>query len=134
MKRQLFIGCCVSLSLYAQTLTIEMTHIRPITSSFIYLQICQEDLSFPHKCNHPIYQEKIPVTSSTQILNIPLKDGIYAVSAFHDVNNNGKLDTTIIGIPKEGYTFSGGKKTFPSFSNSSFELRGHHHLQLPFYY
>jgi uncharacterized protein (DUF2141 family) len=37
-----------------------------------------------------------------------LKDGTYAVTCFHDINNNGKLDTNIIGIPTEPYGFSNG--------------------------
>jgi len=34
-----------------------------------------------------------------------LPQGTYALSVFHDVNANGKLDT-FMGIPKEGYGFS----------------------------
>ena len=32
--------------------------------------------------------------------------GIYAVSAFHDKNNNGRLDTGFMGKPSEPYGFS----------------------------
>jgi uncharacterized protein (DUF2141 family) len=35
-----------------------------------------------------------------------LPPGLYGVSAFHDENNNGKLDTTLLGIPTEGFGFS----------------------------
>lgn len=43
------------------------------------------------------------------ILQISMPDlppGIYAVSCFHDVNGNGKLDTNWLGIPTEPYGFS----------------------------
>ena len=31
-----------------------------------------------------------------------VKPGMYAVSVFHDENSNGKLDTKLLGIPREG--------------------------------
>ena len=36
--------------------------------------------------------------------NLPY--GEYAIKCFHDENTNGKLDTNIMGIPKESYGFS----------------------------
>ncbi len=38
-------------------------------------------------------------TSTVTFKNIP--DGIYAISVFHDEDNNGKLETNFMGIPKE---------------------------------
>ncbi|MEQ8414912.1 MAG: DUF2141 domain-containing protein [Imperialibacter sp.] len=38
-----------------------------------------------------------------QFTNLPF--GSYAVSVFHDENENGKLDTGLFGIPKEPYGF-----------------------------
>ena len=34
-----------------------------------------------------------------------LSPGRYAVAAFHDANDNGELDTNLLGIPSEGYGF-----------------------------
>ena len=34
-----------------------------------------------------------------------LEPGDYAVSVIHDRNNNGKLDTNRLGIPREGFAF-----------------------------
>ncbi len=36
--------------------------------------------------------------------------GKYAIRIFHDVNQNEKMDFNWIGIPKEGYGFSGNPK------------------------
>src|SRR5215470_4023791 len=36
--------------------------------------------------------------------------GTYAVSAFHDENSNGKLDTNFLGIPREGVGASNDAK------------------------
>ena len=35
-----------------------------------------------------------------------LSPGRYAVNAFHDENDNGELDTNLVGIPSEGYGFA----------------------------
>lgn len=54
-----------------------------------------------------------------------LKAGKYALRVFHDKNDNGKLDTTFIGIPKERFGFSNnvmGKFGPPSFEDQLFEL------------
>ncbi len=41
---------------------------------------------------------------TVQFENLP--DGDYAVSVFHDLNSNGRLDSNVIGIPTEPYGFS----------------------------
>lgn len=55
----------------------------------------------------PIHAVVLPVDSSTVIWNVDeLPFGEYAIAVFHDKNTNGKLDTNILGIPKERYGFS----------------------------
>ena len=54
-----------------------------------------------------------------------LKTGEYSFRYFHDKNNNEKLDTYWIGIPKEGYGFSNnakGKYGPPNFEKTVFEV------------
>ena len=53
--------------------------------------------------------------------------GTYALAIVHDENMNGKLDTNLLGIPKEGYGFSNDAKALlgaPSFSAASFPFDG----------
>jgi len=53
--------------------------------------------------------------------------GTYAVSVFHDENSNGKLDTKLMGIPREGVGASkGAKGRFgpPKFEDASFRFSG----------
>ena len=55
--------------------------------------------------------------------NIP--KGTYAVSIFHDENNNGKLDTNFFGIPNEDYGCSNNAKGFmgpPKWQDAKFKL------------
>lgn len=47
----------------------------------------------------------------------------HAVAVYHDENNNGKLDRTVVGIPKEPYAFSNNpaaKWQAPTFSEIAF--------------
>jgi uncharacterized protein (DUF2141 family) len=53
--------------------------------------------------------------------------GTYALAVIHDENRNGKLDTSWLGAPKEGYGFSNNPKIFlsaPSFSAATFRYDG----------
>lgn len=55
-----------------------------------------------------------------------LKPGKYAFKYFHDENSNKKLDTNLIGIPKEGYGFSNntyGSFGPPDFKDTIFEVK-----------
>jgi len=53
--------------------------------------------------------------------------GDYAVSVFHDENNNGKFDMNWMGMPLEGYGFSNNVKPIlkaPSFDDCEFHYDG----------
>jgi uncharacterized protein (DUF2141 family) len=53
--------------------------------------------------------------------------GKYAIAVIHDENYNGKLDSNMFGIPKEGYGFSSGAEvtlSAPSFSDAVFLYDG----------
>jgi uncharacterized protein (DUF2141 family) len=41
-----------------------------------------------------------------------LPPGVYAISAIHDRNGNGKLDTNVFGIPTEPYAYSNDASGF----------------------
>ncbi|WP_179320548.1 DUF2141 domain-containing protein [Winogradskyella helgolandensis] len=52
--------------------------------------------------------------------------GIYAVSVFHDENDNGKMDTNFMHIPKEDYGCSNGATGFmgpPKWKDAKFEIK-----------
>ncbi|WP_203257255.1 DUF2141 domain-containing protein [Hyunsoonleella ulvae] len=55
--------------------------------------------------------------------NIP--NGTYAVSFYHDENNNNKMDTGMFGIPKEDYGCSNNAKGFmgpPKWEDAKFTI------------
>jgi uncharacterized protein (DUF2141 family) len=72
---------------------------------------------------------------STKIVEIKNKEAVaifnnlpnekYAVKAFHDANNNQKLDTNLLGIPKEKWGVSNNLKAKfgpPDFKKMLFEM------------
>ncbi|MGB5169922.1 MAG: DUF2141 domain-containing protein [Eudoraea sp.] len=66
------------------------------------------------------------ITNKTSIItfkNIPT--GVYAVSVFHDENDNGEMDTNGLGIPTENFGCSNDAKGFmgpPNWKKAKFEL------------
>ena len=62
------------------------------------------------------------VGSTAEITYEGLEEGRYAIKTFHDVNDNGELDTNWIGIPLEPYGFS--NDAMGTFGPPSFEQAG----------
>jgi uncharacterized protein (DUF2141 family) len=55
-----------------------------------------------------------------------LPHGAYAISVYHDENSNGKLDTNVLGVPKERYGFSNNARRIfsaPTFEEARFEFK-----------
>lgn len=76
----------------------------------------------------PLQCQNIPVANkSAQVVFANVADGTYAVFVFHDTNNNGRMDTNFLGIPKEGYGASKNKLPFaaaPKFEANKFSVSG----------
>jgi len=53
--------------------------------------------------------------------------GVYGISAFHDEDNDGKLDTNIVGYPTEQYCSSNNARNMfsaPSWKDAKFSYKG----------
>ncbi|NND61912.1 MAG: DUF2141 domain-containing protein [Flavobacteriaceae bacterium] len=69
----------------------------------------------------------------TRISLNDLPEGEYALAIFHDENNNEKLDTNWLGVPKEDIGFSNASmKTFgpPPYKECAFKLINSHEIQI----
>jgi uncharacterized protein (DUF2141 family) len=56
-----------------------------------------------------------------------IKPGTYGISAFHDANNNGKIDFNFLGMPVEDYCASRNARGVfgpPSFEDAKFKYPG----------
>jgi uncharacterized protein (DUF2141 family) len=73
-----------------------------------------------------------PKGNAAHIAFEQLPAGRYAVAILHDENENGKMDTNMVGYPKEGWGASTDNlPTFraPRFEEAAFALKGpEHHL------
>lgn len=55
-----------------------------------------------------------------------LPSGEYAIKMYYDENNNGIMDTNLLGIPKEGFGFSNNAEVGsspPSFEKTMFKIK-----------
>lgn len=91
----------------------------------IRLAICPPQSGFPNCGDKAVRTASLTISGGTARARFSgLTPGTYAVSVFHDANNNGKLDT-FAGIPREGYGFSGNppfKPRAPRFAEAQITL------------
>jgi UDP:flavonoid glycosyltransferase YjiC (YdhE family)/uncharacterized protein (DUF2141 family) len=65
--------------------------------------------------------------SQAECLFTSVAPDVYAISAFHDENDNQRLDTNFLGIPTESWCTSRGAKAYfgpPSFDDAKFRYAG----------
>ena len=74
----------------------------------------------------PVHAIVLPVDSTTMVWEkAKMPHGEYAIAVYHDKNRNGKIDTNLLGIPKEDYGFSNdarGRFGPASWKDSMFKL------------
>lgn len=110
----------------ASSLEVTVTGITTVKGS-IRLALCPPQAGFPDCGSKAVRAVTTPVTGgSVRILLGGLPPDTYAISVFHDANNNGKLDT-FAGIPREGYGFSRNpafKPRAPKFEEARIAVSG----------
>jgi len=73
----------------------------------LFLAVYNQEAGFMNE-KKAVYTEVIPLDQNGCVeKKLQLPPGNYAISCFHDVNNNGRMDKTFVGIPKEPYGLSG---------------------------
>jgi uncharacterized protein (DUF2141 family) len=108
----------------ATDLTVTISGARNATGS-ISAGIFNSESSFP-KAPQAFASFRIKAqqgTVSFTVHNLP--PGKYAVTSYHDENDNGKLDTDVTGLPTEGYGVSNDAREIlgpPQFAKASFGL------------
>ena len=108
-------------SAHAATLTIRAEGVKP-DRNMVYAGIC--DTSF-EEATCP-YKDRGQATAGTVELRLRnVKPGSYSIAVFHDVNGNGKLDRSFIGLPNEPYGFSNdvGRRGPPNFEAARIVVR-----------
>lgn len=119
------IGLLGASNLFAQgKLEITVKNIKDYKGS-IRVSLFNNEKDFLEKT----LESKVVVASATEATVVfeKLKPGEYAVSVIHDLNDNKKLDTGFMGIPKEPYGFSNnarGQFGPPSYESSKLVVKG----------
>lgn len=94
-----------------QTLRLEVENITS-TKGQLWFGVYDSEQNFLDKANAvAVFGQKIDKTGALTIKSDLLKYGTYAIAVFHDINNNGELDTNMWGVPKEPYAFSNPPKS-----------------------
>ena len=99
------------------SVTITIENIKN-TNGTIQIAIFDKSESFPKPGGEfKVAKYKI-VAGQSQFKIKDIPNGEYAIAIHHDENSDGKMNTNLIGIPKEGYAFS--KNFKPKFSAPKF--------------
>ena len=114
----------LSSNVSAATLSIELVDITASTGT-IGVQLVDSKAIFDGG-GKPVAAKQIKATGveTISLKFEDLKPGKYAVMVMHDENDNGKLDSNILGIPKEGYGFSNNPNVMrrPTFEEAMIEV------------
>jgi uncharacterized protein (DUF2141 family) len=83
---------------------------------------------FPKKTDKAIARGASSISNRRAVCEFHgISPGTYAVSVIHDENSNGKLDTNVMGIPREGVGASNDAKGHfgpPKFAAAAFRFPG----------
>jgi len=106
------------------TLEITVSDIKVVKGS-IRLALYSNAADFMKK--HKAVREVSVDGNVVKVVFENLQPGEYAISCYHDVNDNKKLDANFMGIPREPYGFSNNARgTFgpPGFDDARFSVNG----------
>jgi uncharacterized protein (DUF2141 family) len=106
-----FFTLFLSINLYASELLLTIKNIKP-SKGTINIAVFNSPHDFPDRHESAILKLQIPLNGkSTEVTKqITLPHGVVSIATFYDENNNNKLDTNFLGIPKELFGFSNNPK------------------------
>ncbi|NJB86864.1 uncharacterized protein (DUF2141 family) [Lewinella marina] len=90
----------------AATLVLEVANIRSSQGS-LWVGIYESEEDFLNRERARLVRHPVRSTGSTRLAIDGLRVGKrYAIAVFHDENDNGELDTNLLGLPAEPYALS----------------------------
>jgi uncharacterized protein (DUF2141 family) len=127
------------------TITVNISGVRSQKGNVVVCLWSKENKDFPFCSSATAYKSTSLKADNSSLVatfqNIP--SGEYALSAFHDENGNGKLDTNWMGMPKEGMAAANmnkeknqnqSRRERPSFDKMKFTLNGSTTVSASFMY
>jgi uncharacterized protein (DUF2141 family) len=109
-----FLACTIRVN--AQSIEVTVENIKEIKGSIRVGLFSGEEKFLKDAVDGKIVKA---TASSITVKFENLKTGEYAVSVIHDQNENGELDTNMMGIPNEGFAF--GNNAMGMFGPPSFD-------------
>ncbi len=110
-----------------QSLKVKVTGLKNDNGKVLASLFAQAE-GFPGDDSKSLASTSTAIESGVAVFEFKgLPPGEYAVSIMHDENGNGKMDTNVMGIPKEGYGASNDPKmrfSAPKFEDSRFRYDG----------
>lgn len=126
LLRKILLSASIFLSIqaFAQDLKLELQITQLISDEGkIMMQLFQTNDS-GEQIVHSEYYGRI--SNKQCVMEISsLQPGEYGVKYFHDIDNNGQLDTNFMGVPEEGFGFSKNPPInfgAPEYKNWKFNL------------
>jgi uncharacterized protein (DUF2141 family) len=122
-KRLLFLALLLGFApAKANTVTVDVTGVLNARGHIRVALCTKADFLQPH-CRWKGKSPSLPGTVAVKIEDVP--PGTYAAEAFHDENDNERLDRTFLGMPKEALGFSNNAPMHfgpPKFDAASFRV------------
>ncbi|MFT4753714.1 MAG: hypothetical protein ACI85Q_001262 [Salibacteraceae bacterium] len=115
----IILTCAAFFANAQNTLTVHITNLKT-NSGTVYLSLSN---------NGEEVVKKTKGTVTNKVCTLTLEDlvaGTYAVTYFHDENDNSKMDTGMFGKPEEGYGYSNDARGFmgpADFEDQLFEIK-----------
>ncbi len=130
MQTLIKILCLVIINIsftFAQTdknpdITVNISNLNSNTGK-VYVSIFDSESNFLNKGYKSLVTKIENKSCTVTFKNIP--KGIYAISMYHDENDNNKMDSNFLGIPKEDYGCSNNARGFmgpPKWEDAKFEV------------
>ena len=120
-----FLSTQITLGQKTGTLFIEITAFRNDVG-VVAVALFDAEEGFPGSEENMVKATTTEIKKGKATLQFnDLTFGEYAISAFHDENKNGKIDTNWLGIPKEGVGASNnakGKMGPPKYKDAKFQF------------
>lgn len=97
-------------ALRAADLNITVTDVRTARGQ-ILIAVMRSEAQWRNE-SKPLAAQRVAAKEGTVAAHfVDLPAGVYAVQVMHDENDNNKLDTSLVGIPVEGFGFSNNPRT-----------------------
>ena len=122
LKAAVLMALAASSMGHAANVTVTVKNVAS-NSGVVRGAICDKD-TFLKACLHKASEK--PAGDNVVLTFKDVPAGQYAFNAYHDENDNNKMDRNLIGIPTEGYAFSRdarGRRGPPQFEDAAFDVK-----------